>query len=205
MVMEFASLGSLYEYLKSNTNMTWETKIKALHDISMGLNHLHDSNLIHQDLHPGNLLFSSNAGEDFLNIADLGLCRPSNQGLRPRIPYNVPRFITKLIMQCWDARPDKRPTSKVLYQKIKEWYYDIRRNRKSEFTAQIENAEKTSEHSSTYDALAEPHYKSHPNAIYSSRLLNFTNLSPPVNDSSFDEQLEKLLEDENDSEFVIRF
>ncbi|CAG8520967.1 26059_t:CDS:2 [Dentiscutata erythropus] len=127
------NLGSLYEYLKSNTNTTWETKINALHDISTGLDHLHDSNLIHQDLHPGNLLFSSNA----------------------------------------------------------EWYYDIRRNRKSKFNAQIEQVEKKSEDSSIYDEF---HYESHPNAIYSSRILNFTNLSPPVNDSNFDEQLEKLIE-----------
>ncbi|CAG8646460.1 2428_t:CDS:2 [Gigaspora margarita] len=190
--MEFATLGSLYEYLKSNINsMTWEIKIKALYDISLELNHLHDSSLIHQDLHPGNLLSSSNADENFLNIADLGLCKPSDQdpqsneasviygvfpyiapgitgilpyhnisqdfdlalsivqGLRPGIPYYKPRSITKLIMECWDARPDKRPTFKVLYQTIKEWYYYIRRNRNSEFTAQIKRAEETTEDSST--------------------------------------------------------
>ncbi|CAG8595381.1 8399_t:CDS:2 [Gigaspora margarita] len=139
MIMEFATLGSLYEYFKSNTNsMAWETKIKALYDISLGLNHLHDK---------------------------------------------------------------KRPTSKVLYQTIEEWYYDIRRNRNSEFTAQIKRAEEISEDSSTYNTLIEPHYKTHPNAIYSSRLLNFANLSPPVNSSSFDQQLKKLLE-EGDCRFM---
>ncbi|CAG8466936.1 21460_t:CDS:2 [Racocetra persica] len=183
--MEFAPLGNLYEYLKSNNNITWETKIKALHDISIGLEHLHDSKLIHQDLHPGNLLFSSNADENFLNIADLGLCKPSN----PDPQLNE----SQLIMQCWDARPDKRPTSKKLFQTIKDWYYDIRRNRQSEFIAQIEKAEKLAKDSSTNNAL-EVHYTIHPDAIYTSRLLNFANLSPPMNDSNFDEQLEKIFE-----------
>src|SRR5437764_395095 len=57
MVMEFASLGSLYTYL--NNNITWKERITALLDISIGLNTLHNNDLIHQDFHPGNLLFNN--------------------------------------------------------------------------------------------------------------------------------------------------
>ena len=51
MVMEFAPLGSLYAYL--NNSITWNDRILALLDISIGLNNLHNSDLIHQDFHPG--------------------------------------------------------------------------------------------------------------------------------------------------------
>src|SRR5947208_4997490 len=73
-VMEFAPLGSLYTYL--NNNMTWEKRNIALLDISIGLNILHNNDLIHQDLHPGNLLFNSHM---YLLIADFGLCNPTHQ------------------------------------------------------------------------------------------------------------------------------
>ena len=73
MIMEFASLGSLYAYL--NNNMTWKERIIALLDISIGLDTLHDNNLIHQDFHPGNLLFNN---QKALLITDFGLCNQTN-------------------------------------------------------------------------------------------------------------------------------
>ncbi|CAG8806547.1 20703_t:CDS:1, partial [Racocetra persica] len=82
-VMELARLGSLDTYLKNHFySMKWEEKITALLDISMGLDHLHKSDLIHRDFHPGNLLYS--IGKNLL-ITDLGLCqsviKTQNQGL----------------------------------------------------------------------------------------------------------------------------
>ena len=71
MVMEFASLGSLY-YIhlisssatintsnasnlvskeKVMANKIWQDKIKSLQNISKALYYLHDKNLIHQDFH----------------------------------------------------------------------------------------------------------------------------------------------------------
>src|SRR5207245_4116779 len=76
MIMEFASLGSLYAYL--NNNMTWKERIIALLDISIGLNTLHNNNLVHQDFHPGNLLFNN---QKALLITDFGLCKSANQSL----------------------------------------------------------------------------------------------------------------------------
>src|SRR2546423_8738848 len=73
-VMEFAPLGSLYTYL--NHNMTWKNRITALLDISIGLNNLHNSDLIHNDFHPENLLFNNDIA---LLITDFGLCNPAIQ------------------------------------------------------------------------------------------------------------------------------
>src|ERR1043165_2111020 len=74
MMMEFAPFGSLYTYL--NNNMTWKKRITALLDISIGLSTLHDNDLIHQDFHPGNLLFNN---QEALLITDFGLCNQINQ------------------------------------------------------------------------------------------------------------------------------
>jgi len=94
MVMEFASLGSLYAYL--NNNMTWKERIIALLDISIGLDTLHDNNLIHQDFHPGNLLFNN---QKALLITDFGLCNQTNQSLESNnniygvMPYVAPEVL----------------------------------------------------------------------------------------------------------------
>src|SRR5271154_5318235 len=92
--MEFASNSSLYKYL--NISITWNDRIRALLDISTGLDHLHNSNLIHQDFHPGNLV--SNA-DNYLLITDLGLCKPASQNSQSDIygvmPYVAPEVLRK--------------------------------------------------------------------------------------------------------------
>ncbi|CAG8529806.1 9623_t:CDS:2, partial [Gigaspora rosea] len=86
-VLEFAVLGSLRSYLDENhIRMTWKDKITALFNISMGLNILHKSQLIHHDFHSGNLLFLRDIGGKFLNISVLYQCKRDGQNelsLRP--------------------------------------------------------------------------------------------------------------------------
>ena len=94
MVMEFASLGSLYTYL--NNNVTWTERIIALLDISIGLKTLHDNDLIHQDFHPGNLLFNNQ--KDLL-ITDFGLCKPANQSLEPNNIYGVMPYVAPEVLK----------------------------------------------------------------------------------------------------------
>ncbi|CAG8771848.1 950_t:CDS:2, partial [Gigaspora rosea] len=178
-VLEFAVLGSLRSYLDENhKHMTWKDKITALFNISMGLNTLHKSQLIHHDFHSGNLLFLRDVGGKFLNISDLGQCKRDGQNELNALP-------AKLIMQCWDARPNKRPTSNELYLTIKRLYDEAMENKPTEFVEQIKKAEKDEENSTDslqINASKMPHYKTHPGAIYTSRVLDFSTLPPPVND-----------------------
>ncbi|RHZ70584.1 hypothetical protein Glove_269g64 [Diversispora epigaea] len=88
------------------------------------------------------------------------------QGLRPKIPSEVPKIMARLIEECWDADPKKRPTSKQLFTIINKWLM-----------------------SSAFDKFilptsTLPSYKLHPEAIYTSRLFNTTS-SKPVNASNF--------------------
>src|ERR1041385_5554980 len=94
MVMEFATLGSLYTYL--NNNMTWKERITALLDISIGLNTLHNNNLIHQDFHPGNLLFNN---EKALLITDFGLCNQTNQSSQSIDIYGVMPYVAPEVLK----------------------------------------------------------------------------------------------------------
>src|SRR5215213_11789819 len=92
MVMELASLGSLYKYL-NNIYMTWNDALLALLYISIGLNYLHNTKLVHGDFHSGNLLLND---DKHLLITDLGLCKPENQqsnNICGVMPYVAPEVL----------------------------------------------------------------------------------------------------------------
>ncbi|RHZ87631.1 hypothetical protein Glove_33g29 [Diversispora epigaea] len=115
-------------------------------------------------------------------------------GLRPKIPFNIPKLTTKMIMRCWDARVSHRPTFKELYNGLGKCYIDYYNNENAEIRIQIENSEKLSKNlrlknSTTTTTL---NYQTHPQAIYTSRLLNFSKLPKPKNEENFKRELEEL-------------
>ncbi|EXX57582.1 hypothetical protein RirG_205840 [Rhizophagus irregularis DAOM 197198w] len=90
------------------------------------------------------------------------------KGLRPNTFKYTPKLLADLITKCWDAKAENRPTAKELYQKLgqlsdfdDEYDYKIKLNRTSEKRSN--------------------NIQTHPQAIYTSRLLNFKNLPEPVN------------------------
>src|ERR1044071_4682224 len=57
MVMEYAENGSLRQHLNNKFNLlNWKDKLNHLRDIIKGLIKIHNSGLIHQDFHCGNIL-----------------------------------------------------------------------------------------------------------------------------------------------------
>src|ERR1043166_7128860 len=70
--MEYANNGSLRKYLPSVIKFNWLTKLRLLESIIYGLAGLHNSDLVHNDLHDGNILMSRSLS----HISDLGLCKP---------------------------------------------------------------------------------------------------------------------------------
>ncbi|POG66371.1 hypothetical protein GLOIN_2v1879909 [Rhizophagus irregularis DAOM 181602=DAOM 197198] len=73
-VMSYAKKGSLRKCLSDIIKFKWQDKLQLLKKIILGLKVIHESNLIHGDLHDGNILMSDNYNELF--IIDLGLCKP---------------------------------------------------------------------------------------------------------------------------------
>ena len=47
----------------------------------------------------------------------LGICK----GLRPKISEDIPKLLADLIMKCWDAKVESRPTAKELDQILNKW------------------------------------------------------------------------------------
>ncbi|RHZ88835.1 hypothetical protein Glove_21g192 [Diversispora epigaea] len=102
---------------------------------------------------------------------------------------------TRIIMRCWDARVTYRPTFEELYEELCKYNNDYEKNYfnyNNEISIQIDNAEKFSKHL-TNDTTTNPYnYQTHPEAIYTSRLLNYSSLPKPKNDEKFEKELEKI-------------
>jgi serine/threonine protein kinase len=105
------------------------------------------------------------------------------KGLRPKISKDVPKFFTDLIIKCWDAKAENKPTAKELYQKLKKLHeiqfiddeiYSQMNKYEEVMRSKLKN--KSNENKSVS-------IKTHPQAIYTSRLLNFKNLPEPENSS----------------------
>ncbi|RHZ76533.1 hypothetical protein Glove_196g117 [Diversispora epigaea] len=124
-------------------------------------------------------------------------------GLRPKIPFHIPKLITQVIMKCWDARVTHRPAFKELHDELyKYWedynyYYLKGRNKDSEIGIQIKKAEEfsanqESTNTTTTTTTTPLNYQTHPQAIYTSRLLNYSKLPKPKNEENFERELEEL-------------
>src|SRR5687767_12576973 len=50
-------------------------------------------------------------------ILTFSICK----GLRPKISKNTPKLLADLIIKCWDAKTENRPTVKELYQILNNW------------------------------------------------------------------------------------
>src|SRR5581483_2256242 len=105
-------------------------------------------------------------------------------GLRPKISEDTPKLLADLIMKCWDTKSENRPTSKELYQLFYKWLFEVN-DENSILYSQIKECEKIKENksknkSSKNDSKS---FQTHPQAIYTSRLLNFNNLPEPANSS----------------------
>ncbi|POG81412.1 kinase-like domain-containing protein [Rhizophagus irregularis DAOM 181602=DAOM 197198] len=105
------------------------------------------------------------------------------KGLRPKISEHIPKFLVDLIMKCWDAKAENRPSAKELYQILKIW--EETEFDDDEIYSQMINYEKIREikFKNRSNENKSESIKTHPQAIYTSRLLNFKNLPEPVNSS----------------------
>ncbi|POG81951.1 uncharacterized protein OCT59_009488 [Rhizophagus irregularis] len=123
------------------------------------------------------------------------------QGLRPKSTYKIPQVFLDIINQCWDADPLKRPKADELHESIWNVHLSIRNKHDEENFAineQIREANEINEKSSTavqtlLSSTGALSYTTHPQAVYTSRLLDFNNLPEPKNaDNDETESLESL-------------
>ena len=83
---------SLRKYLQQH-QITWKERINIAYKIIKALDRIHKDNVIHRDLHSGNVLF----GNDW-RISDFGFCGPADKSLNNiygNLPYIAPEVITE--------------------------------------------------------------------------------------------------------------
>ncbi|CAI2173410.1 12708_t:CDS:2 [Funneliformis geosporum] len=70
----------LRKYLQQNhSQLTWKQRLIILSYISEAVVRLHHENLIHRDLHSGNILYTKN--NNAWRISDFGFCGPADKPL----------------------------------------------------------------------------------------------------------------------------
>ena len=94
MVLNYLSEGDLRDYLQNNhSKLTLKDRITILKYLCESLDRIHEKDLIHCDLHSGNMLIQ--VGDCF--ITDLGLCGPvddeSSSKIYGIIPYIAPEVL----------------------------------------------------------------------------------------------------------------
>jgi hypothetical protein len=82
-VMEYCAGGSLDKWLYDrDTTISNEQKLRWVHEIAMGMNHLHKYNIVHRDVAARNILPSHpNLNDAHLKISDFGMSRVLQQGI----------------------------------------------------------------------------------------------------------------------------
>ncbi|GES73472.1 kinase-like domain-containing protein [Rhizophagus clarus] len=166
MVLKYADNGSLRKYLNENYGeLNWEKKVKYLGNIAFGLHHIHRKELIHRDLHNGNVLMQS---FHCAAITDMGLY----------------------------ANPLNRPKATEIYDILLKWRLNF--DSQIELQKQIKEAEEINKSLPTISIPSTNlglSYETHPEAVYTSRLLSFTNNLPePKNsDDYYDERNDNII------------
>ncbi|EXX72824.1 Ypk2p [Rhizophagus irregularis DAOM 197198w] len=96
MVLKYANDGSLRKYLDIKYyELNWKSIFRHLDDIISGLNFIHKKELIHRDLHIGNIL----KHENNVSITDMGLCKPANCDLSKNNIYGILPYIAPEILR----------------------------------------------------------------------------------------------------------
>src|SRR5581483_7383321 len=98
LVLPFMKNGSLRSYLNQNFNsITWNQKLLIIFEISRGLFYIHYKNLLHKDLHLGNVLQSKSTFGT--RVSDFGFCKPADESSSNSrntygvLPYMAPEIL----------------------------------------------------------------------------------------------------------------
>jgi len=106
-VEQYARNGNLRKYVRKNAStLTWERKLDILYGIATALTRIHRENIVHRNLHSGNVLINSY----MTLISDLGLCQRADNNFDARggtfgvLPYVAPEILrdqnyTKMIIK----------------------------------------------------------------------------------------------------------
>ncbi|RHZ88805.1 hypothetical protein Glove_21g163 [Diversispora epigaea] len=98
LVFQYAEDGDLGTYLRNNFNeLNWKAKINMAKDITRGLHYIHQTNIVHRDLHSKNILVH----EGKLMISDLGLSKSLDTNSKSLVggivAYTDPEYLKNMM------------------------------------------------------------------------------------------------------------
>ncbi|XP_036264836.1 tyrosine-protein kinase Fer isoform X2 [Pipistrellus kuhlii] len=138
-IMELIPGGDFLSYLrKKKDEIKPKQLVKFSLDAACGMAYLESKNCIHRDLAARNCLVSEN---NILKISDFGMSRQEeggvysssglkqipikwtapealNYGYRMSAPQNCPEEIFKIMVRCWDYKPENRPRFSDLQKEL---------------------------------------------------------------------------------------
>lgn len=117
MVMAYMDGGSLDSYLKNKKAvLSWEKIYSILYNVSTALLDIHNNNMVHRDLHPGNIIHSKN----IWFVCDLGLCGPSDKEtfgqLSGIVPYVAPEVLSAGDFSAYTQNADIYSLGIIMWQ-----------------------------------------------------------------------------------------
>jgi serine/threonine protein kinase len=133
---------------------------------------------------------------------DISLALEICNGLRPEFGKGTLEIYKKLAYKCMNANSNQRPTAKELYNIIYYWDDCIRLNKvRDEFGYKGKEVKVAFEEADKEIPNISASYKKNPDAIYTSRLFTFDNLTKPVNSSI----ITSYLDDEENNKGIIDY
>ena len=121
--------------------------------------------------------------------------------IRPRFNIKVPQLIVHLIKRCLDANPLNRPTACEIYKMLRQWYDELLvgdPGYQTELQEQVKEAEEINNNLPASGSIPSTSlsYETHPEAIYTIRLLNFNNLPEPKNSDDYYKRNDNIISEE---------
>ncbi|RGB40745.1 kinase-like domain-containing protein [Rhizophagus diaphanus] len=168
-VTDYYRKGDLRHYFR---NLNWSKKLDMLLQLARDLRNIHNADLVHKDLHSGNVLVDTiTCISDLGQSQDVRTLQTSNQvpsericdGLRPKPIEGTPPCYIELMQQCWNSDPKKRPTAEYIANTLQGWFEGSNEN--------ISNQFKTADEFNLVNPVRENSQSVHKSAIYTSRLL----------------------------------
>ncbi|GBC02776.1 hypothetical protein RclHR1_04810007 [Rhizophagus clarus] len=106
-------------------------------------------------------------------------------GLRPDFGKGTPEAYKKLAYGCMNAIPDQRPTAEELCNILEFWHecYDEKYKKKERFGYKVKDIKSMFEEADKEISNISTSYEKNSDAIYTSRVFSFNNLSEPNNPS----------------------
>ena len=114
--MEYCNQGDLNDYFKNNNTLKKDIEIKAkiMKQIADGIAFLHDEDIVHRDIKPGNVLVTTNDLEVIIKLSDFGLSKILDpDDLTSAMSSDVGTMMFKA-PEFWDKNP---PDESVRYHR----------------------------------------------------------------------------------------